>query len=357
MPVLCSRLANNPVYLRSGLLVAALLAMGCASSKSPSTGMSTPAPGAAPYEVTEANVHRLLFDISDDSMLGRGTGAEGTRRASRYIAGEMRKIGLEPAGDSGYFQRVPLLRKGNISLAKSWDEFNATSPDKRVVDVNVVGILRGSDPTARDSVVLIDAHYDHLGYKPGATGDSVFNGADDDASGVVAVLEIARVMASGPKPRRSVIFLLTTGEELGLLGTRWYVQNPVVPLEKTVANLEFEMIGRPDSLAGGSGKVWLTGFERTTMGAMFKAAGLDIVADPRPAQSFYTRSDNIAFARRGIPAHVMSTFNMHTDYHGLKDEADRANIPHMTAVIRAGAKGAALLANGPVPTWNPGGRP
>ena len=102
------------------------------------------------------------------------------------------------------------------------------------------------------------------------------------------------------------------------------------------ANLEIEMIGRPDSLAGGPGRAWLTGFERSTMGAMFAAAGLPIGPDKRPDEQFFMRSDNIAFARAGVPAHTLSTFNLHTDYHQPSDDVSRVDFAHMTAVIRAG---------------------
>jgi Zn-dependent M28 family amino/carboxypeptidase len=142
-----------------------------------------------------------------------------------------------------------------------------------------------------------------------------------------------------------------------LLGTKWYIAHPVVPLTRMSANLEIEMIDRPDSLAGGPGRAWLTGYERSTMGDMLKAAGIPIVPDPRPSQNFFERSDNIAFARAGIPAHTLSTFNLHTDYHRPSDEASRADIPHMTAVIRAAAAAVRLLGDGPAPQWHPGGRP
>jgi Zn-dependent M28 family amino/carboxypeptidase len=223
--------------------------------------------------------------------------------------------------------------------------------------VNVIGILRGADPRVRDSVVLIDAHYDHLGIGPAVNGDSIYNGADDDASGVVAVLEIARALAAGPQPRRTVIFAATTGEEVGLLGTRWYLQHPVVPIQQMSANLEIEMIGRPDSLAGGAGRGWLTGFERSTMGPAFAAAGLPIGPDRRPAEHFFERSDNLAFARRGVPAHTLSSYGMHDDYHRPSDDLAHADIAHMTALIRAGAAAARLLADGPAPHWLPGMQP
>lgn len=304
-------------------------------------------------------------------MEGRGTGTVGSARAARLIAAEMQRAGLQPVGDSGYFQRVPVavttqsrtLGNGTVvtrvrpALYPSFAALDTVPADRRRTAVNVVGMLPGSDPLLRDSVILVDAHYDHLGIGPAVNGDSIYNGADDDASGVVAVLDIARSLASGPRPKRTVIFLTTSGEEVGLLGTRWYLEHPVVPLNRMTANLEIEMIGRPDSLAGGPGHAWLTGFERSTMGSMFAAAGLPIGPDKRPDEQFFMRSDNIAFARAGIPAHTLSTFNLHTDYHRPSDDVSRIDFAHMTTVIRAAVAATRLLANGPAPQWNPGGRP
>ena len=288
--------------------------------------------------VDSADVRRQLFTLADDSMLGRRTGTPGIARAARFIAEEMRRAGLEPAGDSGYFQKVPL--------------------PNGAVDVNVVSVIRGTDPAARDSAVVIGAHHDHIGIRSGATPDSINNGADDDASGVVTVLQIGKALArSGAKPRRTLVFATFTGEEGGGFGSRRYIASPVIPMERTVAQMQVEMIGRPDSLAGGWGKAWLTGYERSTMGDMLKANGIPIVADPRPCQSFFSRSDNIRFARLGIPAHTLSTFNMHTDYHQVSDSPDKADIGHMAAVIRAAVRATAILASGPAPVWHEGMKP
>jgi len=315
------------------------------------------APDSTPV-VRQTDVTRLLSTLSHDSMQGRRTGTIGSHKAARAIAAEMKAIGLEPLGDSGYLQRVPLRSEGGeLSVLPSWAAFDTLPQDQRVAEANVVGVLRGSDSTLRDQVILVDAHYDHLGVGTPVGGDSIYNGADDDGSGVVAVIEIARALAAGPRPKRTVVFLATTGEEVGLLGTQWYIAHPALPLDRTVGNLEIEMIGRPDSLAGGSGKGWLTGFERSTVGPTFKAAGLAIVADPRPAEHFFERSDNIAFAQRGIPAHTLSSYNMHTDYHQPSDDASHADLAHMTAVIQTATQAVKLLANGDVPTWVEGGRP
>jgi hypothetical protein len=335
------------------LVAAALVLAGCAR------------PAAAPSParvITEPEVRRLLGALAADSMEGRATASAGGARAARLIAAEFERIGLEPAGDSGYFQRVPVMlattpRGVRPRAVPSFAALDTVPVERRRTAVNVVGILRGSDARLRDSVVLVDAHYDHLGVGRAVNGDSIYNGADDDASGTVAVIEIARFLAAGPRPKRTVIFAATTGEEVGLVGTRWFMQHPPIPLAQFVANLEIEMIGRPDSLAGGSGRAWLTGFERSTMGSTFAGAGLPIGPDRRPEQQFFMRSDNIAFAQAGIPAHTLSTYNMHADYHTPADEVSRVDFPHMTAVIRAGAEAVVLLANGAAPVWNPGGRP
>jgi hypothetical protein len=339
-----------------------------ASTQSPANTSSMQAESASP--VAEGDVRRLLTALADDSLEGRMTGSRGSAKAAAIIAAEMRRIGLAPAGDSGYFQRVPVamtsitrtvngetLTITRPTLMSSFAALDTVPADRRRPAVNVIGVLRGSDPVLRDSAVLIDAHYDHLGVGPAVNGDSIYNGADDDASGTVAVLEIARALASGPAPKRTVIFAATTGEEVGLLGTRWYIQHPVVPVRQLSANLEIEMIGRPDSLAGGPGRAWLTGFDRSTMGASFAQAGLAIGPDRRLDQQFFMRSDNIAFAYEGVPAHTLSSYNMHDDYHRPSDDVAGIDFPHMTAVIRSAATAARMLADGPAPRWNPNGRP
>jgi hypothetical protein len=390
------------------------------------------AAGTTAGPVTPAEVCRVLSVLAADSLEGRGTASRGGEKAARFIAAEFKAAGLEPAGDSGtYLQAVPVVMgvRGNRTSPMAVASFAVrdTFPaDRRMVAYNVVGILRGSDPVLKDSVVLIDAHYDHLGmlangpvdvdslrawrlaaqpiqneriewmgkHNVGRRGvpvpdslvapmkafdtrlanvrvnmdsirrlhptphrDSIFNGADDDAAGTTAVIEIAKQLARGPRPKRTIVFAATTGEEVGLIGTNWYIKHPAMPLTSMEANLEIEMIGRPDSLAGGPGRAWLTGYERSTMGAMFAKAGLAVVPDKRPEQQFFRRSDNIAFARMGIPAHTLSTFNMHTDYHELTDEVSKIDFAHMAGVINIGVKAVGLLGNGPAPVWNPGGKP
>ncbi len=367
---------------------------------------SLSAQAATPRAGDRANVERLLRTLAHDSMEGRATATPGAARAAAFIAAEMGRIGLQPLGDEGFYQLVPMAMQASTrpvrppagcvsgtftaasdsSTTALWrcagangaaDEFRLPPPapmrlgamasfaardslptELRRLGRNVVGMIPGSDPALKDQVVMVMAHYDHLGMRgPGVNGDSIYNGADDDASGSVAVLEIARAIKAGPPPKRTLIFATMTGEEMGLVGTRYFIDHPPVPLDRVVAGFEIEMIGRPDSLAGGPGKAWLTGYERSTMGDMLKEYGIPIVPDPRPSQNFFRRSDNFAFARMGIVAHTLSTFNLHTDYHRPSDEVDKVDFAHMTAVIAAASQAVRHLADGPTPAWHEGGKP
>ena len=136
---------------------------------------------------------------------------------------------------------------------------------------NVIGVLRGSDPELAKQAIIFTAHLDHIGIA-NTTGDKINNGADDDASGVTAVLTLADAYAALPtKPKRSVIFMTFWGEEKGLLGSRHYVSDPAWPLTDTIANLNLEMLGRPE--AGAQGKVWMTGWDQSDLGTLFEARG------------------------------------------------------------------------------------
>ncbi len=329
------------------------------------TAPAAAAAGSYRPRVRDGDVARDLAILASDSMEGRLTGSPGSWRATRWLAAQFRDAGLKPAGDSGFVQRVPLAStvvaagaRQRPQLLSSWGAYDSVPPERRLPGANVVGYIEGSDPALRDEYVLMTAHYDHIGMTKAVDGDSINNGADDDAAGTIAVLQVARLLAKATvKPRRTIIFAAMTGEEVGLLGTRWFIDHPVRPLSQMVANLEVEMIGRPDSLAGGAGKAWLTGYERSTLGDQLRDGGIPIVPDRRPSQRFFERSDNIAFARMGIPAHTLSSFNLHPDYHTVRDEARYADPAHMARVIEAAAQAMIILANGPKPTWHPNGQP
>lgn len=315
------------------------------------------APSPAPLEPEAAGPFAYMEILAADSMEGRRTGTAGSSRAARFIESRFRAAGLEAAGDSGFYQLIPMTLGGNRAgrvrprLVEGWAAWDTLPPDGRIKEANIVGVLPGSDPELAEEYVLVTAHYDHVGIGRPLNGDSIYNGADDDASGTAALIWIAESLAAAKAPpARSIVFAAVTGEELGLLGTRWYITDPPIPLEKTVANFNIEMIGRPDPEIG-PGRAWLTGFERTTMGDLLVAAGLPIDPDPRPEQNYYQRSDNIAFARQGIPAHTLSTFGEHAQYHTPDDESELADREHMAAIAEMAVRAVVELANGEAPTW------
>lgn len=312
----------------------------------------------------------ILSVLAADSLEGRLTASRGSALAADFIAGELEKYGLQPAFDKSFFQTVPLVRfrdergRERMALAQEGGLPPGVEILEEVADVNVGAVLWGSNPEKAAEVVVVSAHFDHVGKRPPrpdtpaeAEGDSIYNGADDDASGVTGVLEVARSMAQDGPGERTVLFLLITGEEMGLLGTRWYVQNPTFPLTETVANLNVEMLGRPGEDYGGSGMGWLTGFERSTMGPAFVAAGLSVKPDPFPDRGLFFGSDNAAFAREGIPAHTLSSSDLHADYHTPDDEVDRIDFQSMEQVVETLIEAVRLLADGPAPQWVEGGRP
>jgi hypothetical protein len=221
---------------------------------------------------------------------------------------------------------------------------------------NVIGVVRGRDPVLRDTYVLVTAHYDHIGSeaKEGSE-DSIHNGANDNASGVSALIEIARAIAASPiKPRRSIAFIAYFGEEEGLVGSRYYGTHAVFPVDKSYAQVNFEQLGRTDDTEGPRVKAaTVTGWDRSEVGPVLAAAakpfGIRIYKHEKFSDEFFERSDNEALAKLGIPAHTVSVAYEFPDYHGLKDEADKLDYANMTVVARALRAGIVALANRTTP--------
>jgi aminopeptidase YwaD len=235
--------------------------------------------------------------------------------------------------------------------------FRAPSEETKTFTSNAVGILRGSDPTLQDSAILISAHLDHLGIGTPVNGDSIYNGADDDASGTTAVLELARDLGRGRRPRRTVIFALFGSEEMGGLGSTHFREHPPVPLKDIAANLEFEMLGRPDP-AVKAGTLWLTGWERSNLGPTLAAHGAHLVGDPHPQENFFMRSDNFVLAKKGVVAQTISSYGLHQDLHRPSDDLAHLDLKHMDDAIGSLLAPVEWLANSSFqPKWNPGGQP
>ena len=232
-----------------------------------------------------------------------------------------------------------------------------TGPPEMGSTWNAVGKITGCDPALSRSAILLSAHLDHLGVGEPVHGDTIYNGADDDASGTTAVLELARALGSAPKPRRTVIFALFGSEETGGLGSMWFLAHPPLPLSDIAANLEFEMIGRRDPKYGDD-TLWLTGWDRTNLGPALAAHGARLVADSRPEQHFFMRSDNYLLAKRGVVAQTISSFGLHADYHKPSDDLAHIDFKHMRAAISSLLAPLEWLVNTSFrPGWKPGGKP
>ena len=215
---------------------------------------------------------------------------------------------------------------------------------------NVIGVLKGSDPELSKEAIIFSAHLDHVG-RDARLADPIFNGADDDASGCTAVCEIADAYGALPAaPKRTLIFMTFWGEERGLLGSRHYAANPEWPLEKTIANINIEMVGRPE--AGAHEKAWMTGWYQSDLGELMndgaQRIGVRIFEHPRFSEMLYRASDNASFVDKGVIAHSFSAGSLHQDYHQPSDEWDRLDLRHMTKVTQGLFMGSLPLAEGEV---------
>ncbi len=250
------------------------------------------------------------------------------------------------------------VMKPGASLASL--SFNLAAAKEQPLKVrNVVGLLRGSDPELKDTYVLVTAHYDHIGMNPTADGDQIYNGANDDGSGTVSVLELAAALARREaRPKRSIVFMTVFGEERGLLGSRYYGRHPIFPIEKTVADINLEQVGRTDDIEGSQvNRASLTGFDFSDVGEVFRQAGdltgITVFKHPRNSDAFFGRSDNQALADQGVPAHTLCVAFEYPDYHGLGDHWDKVDYENMARTNRMVALGLLMIAENPVaPKWN-----
>lgn len=330
-----------------------------------------------------------LSFIASDLLEGRNTPSRGLEIAAEYIAAQFRRAGLEPAGDAGgggYFQtsewsvgpvkdnfvelavddgkqkmraRADQLAAIGVNVERRADGADGGSETPVVKLRNVVGLLRGSDPALKESYVIVSAHYDHIGMRLTGEGDRINNGANDDGSGTVSVIELAAALASlKQRPKRSVVFIAWFGEEKGLQGSRYYARHPVFPLEKTVAMVNLEQLGRTDDVEGPRlNSATLTGFDFTDLGPIFRAAGektgVDVYKHEKNSDAFFSRSDNQALADAGIPAHTLCVAFTFPDYHKAGDHWDKIDYANLAKVNRMIALALLTVAdNAEPPKWN-----
>jgi Zn-dependent M28 family amino/carboxypeptidase len=270
--------------------------------------------------ITKESLKTNLYVIASDEMEGRDTGTKGQKKAGNYLISQYTKAGISfPEGAADFYQRIP---SASLSSRR-----NGNLPDSE----NIWAFIKGSEKP--EEVLVISAHYDHIGIKNG----EIHYGADDDGSGTVAVLEIAKAFQKakeeGHGPKRSILFLHVTGEEHGLLGSKYYSENPLFPIANTITDINIDMIGRRDDLHKDSNDyVYIIGSDYLSSDLYticedanknFVNINLDYTFNDRnDPNRFYYRSDHYNFAKKGIPS-VFLFNGVHADYHKPTDTPDK----------------------------------
>ena len=303
-----------------------------------------PPPAEAVAQIDTTDVRARIRYLASDELQGRATPSPGLTMAADYIASEFASFGLEPGGESGTFLQWYALQTDNGEARAQ----------------NVIGILRGSDPALRDSYIVYSAHMDHVGVgRPNAQGDSIYNGADDDASGTTAIIEIAQAFASLPeRPKRSIAFVAVSGEELGLNGSQAFVSAGPIPAGQMIANINIDMIGRnsPDTLVAIGLNYSTIGDRAIAVARSNPELGLAVVNDPWPDERFFFRSDHYNFARAGVPA-VFFFSGVHEDYHRPSDEPEKINADKAARIARLAFRlGYEIAQSTTAPAWTAAGR-
>ncbi|UOX33636.1 M28 family metallopeptidase [Flavobacterium sediminilitoris] len=328
--------------LISGTLLSLFL-LGCSST---SKVTNTKPADVSKYmnTITADELKTHLYIVASDEMGGRDTGTEEQKKAGKYLIDQYKKEGISfPKEATDWYQKVP-------------SEFMARGFAPKLNDSeNIWAFIKGSEKP--DEILVISAHYDHVGTKNG----EVYNGADDDGSGTVALLEIAQAFKKAQKdgfgPKRSILFLHVTGEEHGLHGSRYYSENPLFPLANTVADINIDMIGRRDKLHPDTNNyIYVIGSDRLSTElhtineeANSKYTNLELdykYNDRNDPERIYYRSDHYNFAKHGIPS-IFFFNGVHDDYHMPTDTPDKIEYDALTKRTQLAFTLAWELANRP----------
>jgi len=312
------------------ILVALVGILSCVSPKSTTTSKGLDSNKISTNFIDSVSVKKHLYTLASDEMEGRKPGTSGIEKAAKYIENEFKRIGLTTfEGLKNYRQTF---------------SFTDRRSKKEITSANIIGVLEGN--SKKDEYVIISAHYDHLGTKKSGE-DKIYNGANDDASGVTGVLALAEYFKKVGN-ERTLVFVAFTAEEMGLLGSIHFGKG--IDASKFVAGINLEMIGKIPSF--GPNTAWLTGFERSDFGKIVQknliGSGYQLFPDPYKKFNLFFRSDNASLARLGVPSHTFSTTAIDVDkeYHQVSDEAETLNMTVITQTIQAVAKGTESIING-----------
>ena len=283
--------------------------------------------------INEVSVKKYLYTLANDSMQGRKAGSPGIEKAAKYIEQQFSKIGLKPFNGSSFRQ--------------TFKHINKRSEKKEELTLfNVIGLLEGT--TLKEEFVIVSAHYDHLGRKNIGEGDLIFNGANDNASGVSAMIMLADYFKKAKINKRSILFVAFTAEEMGLVGSNYF--GKTISAETIIAGVNIEMIGKESPF--GPKTAWLTGFNKSDFGKIIQKnlslSEYKLYPDPYKNYRLFFRSDNASLARLGVPAHTFSTSPMDKDldYHKVSDEAETLDVKTITETIKAIATGIRSIISG-----------
>jgi Zn-dependent M28 family amino/carboxypeptidase len=297
-----------------------------------SYGQNNPKDSSPKKNIDSVLVKKHLYTLSSDEMQGRKAGTLGIEKAAKYIENEFKRIGLQTFD--------------TLTTYRQTFSFTPRNSSSEITSSNIIGFLEGK--SKKNEFVIISAHYDHLGIKQKeGVLDSIYNGANDDASGVTGVLTLAEHYKN-VGTERSIVFVAFTAEEMGLVGSTHF--GKTIDPVKFVAGINLEMIGKTPSF--GPNTAWLTGFERSDFGKIIqknlKGTAYKLYPDPYKKFNLFFRSDNASLARLGVPSHTFSTTAIDVDknYHQVSDEAETLDINVITTTIRAVAKGTKSIIDG-----------
>jgi Zn-dependent M28 family amino/carboxypeptidase len=273
-------------------------------------------------------LRKWISFLASDEMRGRANGSPEMKAAALWIEEKFREYSLKPSGTAS-----ELIRN-----------YSYTSRQRTIEERNVIGMIEGTSPSLKDQYIILSAHFDHLGVRRGAQTDSIFNGADDNASGICALIGIAKtIKMSGMKPGRSLIFAAFSGEESGIRGSRNFVANPPIDLKSVYVDLNFEMIGHSEYL--GKKKYYMTGCLNSNLDDLIneynRKTDFRLIDTISIANSLFFGSDNIAFSRiiasdtitQGIPSGTFATSTPAPYYHSVTDEAKLFDFENMADMI------------------------